>query len=137
MLEAREHLPWIVGQLPLIAAVLGTAVAAFYYLWKIGLAKRMAEAKGPLYTFLYNKWFFDELYDAVFVKGAKALGDIFWKRGDEATIDKLGPNGVSWLMAKFGGGLGRLQTGYLYHYAFVMLIGVAGLLTFALVAWNR
>ena len=133
VLEAREHLPAWVPNVPLLAAAVGTAVAAAYYLWKTGLPARMAAAKGPLWTFLYNKWFFDELYDVVFVKGAKALGDLFWKKGDEATIDKLGPNGTSWLMARFGGGLGRLQTGFLYHYAFVMLIGVAGLLTFALV----
>ena len=137
VLENREHLVSWVPQLPLVAAVVGTLFAAWFYLVKIGFPAMIAARKGPLWTFLYNKWFFDELYDAVFVKGAKALGDIFWKRGDMGTIDKLGPDGVSWLAGQFGRITGRAQTGYLYHYAFVMLLGVAGLLTYALAAWTH
>ena len=137
VLEAAEKLPSWVANLPLIAALIGTAGAAWLYLWKIGLAKRWAERQGPLYTFISNKWFFDELYQATFVRGAKALGDLFWKGGDMGTIDRLGPNGFAWLSGRFGAGLGRVQSGFLYHYAFVMLLGVAGLLTYALVAWNR
>ena len=93
-------------------------------------------AKGPVYLFLYNKWFFDELYDATFVKGAKLLGDLFWKGGDQKLIDGLGPDGVSALSMQVGKGAGRLQTGFLYHYAFVMLLGVAGILSYALWAWH-
>jgi len=137
VLEAAEHAPMWVGLSPLIAAILGLAVAAYMYLWREGLGARLAARGGPLYTFFYNKWFFDELYQATFVKGAKALGDLFWKGGDQKIIDGLGPNGVSWLAARFGKGLGWLQNGYIYTYAFVMLIGVAGLLTFALMAWVR
>jgi len=69
------------------------------------------------------------------VRGAKALGDIFWKVGDQKIIDGLGPNGVSAVSYMLGRRTGRLQTGYVYHYAFVMLLGVAGLLTFALIQW--
>ena len=137
VMERHEHLASWVANLPLAAAVVGTLVAAYFYLWKFGLARRLAERHGPLYTFIYNKWFFDELYQATFVRGAKALGDLFWKGGDVGTIDRLGPNGFAWLSARFGAGLGRLQTGFLYHYAFVMLLGVAGLLTYALLAWAR
>ncbi len=137
VLERHEHLQSWVPNLPLAAAVLGTLVAAYFYLWKIGAAKRLAEQKGPLYLFVYNKWFFDELYQATFVRGAKALGDLFWKGGDVRIIDRLGPNGFAWLSARFGAGLGRIQTGFLYHYAFVMLLGVAGLLSYALWAWAR
>ena len=137
VMERHEHLASWVPNVPLVAAVLGTLVAAYFYLWKIGLAKRLADRKGPLYTFVYNKWFFDELYHATFVRGAKALGDLFWKAGDMGTIDRLGPNGFAWLSARFGAGLGRIQTGFLYHYAFVMLLGVAGLLAYALSAWTR
>ena len=135
VLAQREELPAWVGLSPLILTVLGTLFAAWLYLMKPGLAAVWAARKGPIYTFIYNKWFFDELYQATFVRGAKALGDLFWIRGDRDTIDKLGPNGFAWLSNMAGKGLGRLQTGYLYHYAFVMLIGVAGLLSFALWAW--
>ncbi len=137
VLEQSENLPVWVGLAPLTAAIIGLLAAAYVYLLREGLGAKLAARGGPLYTFFYNKWFFDELYQAVFVNGAKALGDLFWKQGDQKTIDGLGPNGVSWLMGQFGKGLGRLQTGYIYTYAFVMLIGVAGLVTFALMAWVR
>ena len=137
LLHQIHELPEWVPNLPLVAAVIGTLVAAFYYLWKIGLPAQIAARAGPIYQFIYNKWFFDELYQATFVRGAKGLGDLFWKAGDVQTIDRLGPNGFAWLSAKFGAGLGRLQTGFLYHYAFVMLLGVAGLLTYALAVWAR
>jgi NADH-quinone oxidoreductase subunit L len=137
VLEAAEHAPLWVGLSPLIAAIAGLIIAADMYLWREGLGARLAARGGPLYTLFYNKWFFDEIYQAIFVNGAKALGDLFWKEGDQKVIDGLGPNGVSWLAAQFGKGLGRLQSGYIYTYAFVMLIGVAGLLTFALMAWVR
>ncbi len=137
VLEAAERQPSWVANLPLLAAVVGTTVAAIMYLWRIGSGARLAARKGPLYTFIYNKWFFDELYQATFVRGVKALGDLFWKAGDMGTIDRLGPNGFAWLSARVGAGLGRVQTGFLYHYAFVMLLGVAGLLSYALWAWAR
>jgi NADH-quinone oxidoreductase subunit L len=100
------------------------------------MGARIAANGGPLYTFFYNKWFFDELYDFVFVRGARALGDIFWKRGDIGTIDKLGPNGFAATAAATGRRLVRSQTGKVYHYAFVMLLGVAGLLSYALFAFG-
>ena len=137
VLEGAEHLPTWVSWSPLIAAVVGLLAAAYVYLLHEGLGARLAARGGPLYTFFYNKWYFDELYQATFVRGAKALGDLFWKGGDQKIIDGLGPNGVSWLMGRFGRGLSWLQNGYIYTYAFVMLIGVAGLLAFALKAWVR
>jgi NADH-quinone oxidoreductase subunit L len=107
------------------------------YLWKEGLGAKLAANRGPLYLFFYNKWFFDELYEATFVRGAKALGDLFWKGGDQKIIDGLGPDGVSSASYAVGRATGKAQTGYVYHYAFVMLLGVAGLLSFALYAWAR
>ena len=133
ILENAERLPAWVGLMPLIAAIFGLLVAAWMYLWREGLGAKLAADGGPIYTFFYNKWYVDEVYDFIFVRGAKALGDFFWKQGDQKTIDGLGPNGVSWLAAQVGKGLGRIQSGYVYHYAFVMLLGVAGLLTFFLV----
>jgi NADH-quinone oxidoreductase subunit L len=134
---AHLEAPLLIAQAPLIASVLGLLVAAYMYLLREGLGARLAAFKGPLYQFFYNKWFFDELYDATFVRGARFLGDLFWKGGDQKIIDGLGPDGVSAVAYATGRGTGRLQTGYVYHYAFVMLLGVAGLLTYALWAWNR
>jgi len=131
-----HHAPLWVILAPIFASVLGLLAAAYMYLLREGMGARMAAQGGPLYTFLYNKWFFDELYQATFVRGAKALGDLFWKGGDQKIIDGLGPDGVSAVSYAVGRGTGRLQTGYVYHYAFVMLLGVAGLLTYALWAWN-
>jgi NADH-quinone oxidoreductase subunit L len=136
VLEQAETGPKWVGYMPLAAAVIGMVAAAYVYIWREGVGAKWAANKGPLWTFFYNKWFFDELYQVVFVNGAKKLGDLFWKGGDQKVIDGMGPNGVSWLMAQFGKGLGRIQTGYIYTYAFVMLLGLAGLLTLALMAWK-
>src|SRR5690606_35321596 len=106
------------------------------YVLKEGLGRRMAERGGPLHTFFYNKWFFDELYDFVFVKGTKAVGDLFWKIGDVKIIDGLGPNGAAWASLKSAARLSKIQSGYVYHYAFVMLLGVAALLAFAIATWG-
>jgi NADH-quinone oxidoreductase subunit L len=133
--EAHHAPLWVIWA-PLVASVLGLLGAAYVYLLKEGLGARLAARGGPLYVFFYNKWFFDELYQATFVRGAKLLGDLFWKGGDQKIIDGLGPDGVSAVSYAVGRGTGRLQTGYLYHYAFVMLLGVAGLLSYALWAWN-
>ncbi|MET0294277.1 MAG: NADH-quinone oxidoreductase subunit L [Phenylobacterium sp.] len=120
-----------------VMAVVGLLGAAYVYLMREGLGARLAARGGPLYTFFYNKWFFDEIYQATFVRLAKLLGDLFWKGGDQKVIDGLGPDGVSAVSLMVGQRAGRLQTGYVYHYAFVMLLGVAGLLTYALWTWGR
>ncbi|WP_296596798.1 NADH-quinone oxidoreductase subunit L [Phenylobacterium sp.] len=125
---------WVVWA-PLVVSVGGLLVAAYMYIWREGLGAKLAANNGLLYTFFYNKWFFDEIYQATFVRAAKLLGDLFWKGGDQKIIDGLGPDGVSALSVRVGKGAGRLQSGYVYHYAFVMLLGVAGLLTYALWAW--
>jgi NADH-quinone oxidoreductase subunit L len=134
---APLHAPWLVVQAPLIMAVIGLAGAAYVYLLHEGLGARLAARRGPLYLFFYNKWFFDELYDATFVRATRFLGDLFWKGGDQKIIDGLGPDGVSAVSYDVGRRAGLLQSGYVYHYAFVMLLGVAGLLTYALWAWNH
>jgi NADH-quinone oxidoreductase subunit L len=121
---------------PLAASVIGLLAAIYVYLIREGLGARLAANQGPVYLFLYNKWFFDELYQATFVRAAKWLGDLFWKGGDQRIIDGLGPDGVSAVSYEVGRRTGRLQTGYVYHYAFVMLLGVAAILSYALWAWN-
>jgi NADH-quinone oxidoreductase subunit L len=136
VLEHHETPLWVILA-PLVATLIGLGYAAWMYLVKEGLGARLAARGGPLYTFFYNKWFFDELYQATFVRAAKVLGDLFWKGGDQKLIDGLGPDGVSAVSVQVGKGAGRLQSGYVYHYAFVMLLGVAGLLSYALWAWNH
>lgn len=131
-----HHAPEWVILAPLVASVLGLLVAAYMYLLKEGLGAKLAARKGPLYLFFYNKWFFDELYEATFVRAARVLGDVFWKVGDQKIIDGLGPDGVAAVSAAVGRKTGQLQTGYVYHYAFVMLLGVAGLLSYAMWAWS-
>ena len=127
---------WVVWA-PLVLSLGSLAGAYYVYVLKEGLGARIAARRGPLWTLFYNKWFFDEIYDATFVRGAKALGDLFWKGGDQTIIDGGGPNGFAAMSAFIGRRVGRWQTGYVYHYAFVMLLGVAGLLTYALVSWSR
>ncbi len=136
VLDFEGHLPWPVVWAPLTVTATGLAIAWLTYIRWEGFGARLAARKGPLWTFLYNKWFFDELYDATFVRAAKFLGDLFWKGGDQKLIDGLGPDGVSAVSYAVGRGTGRLQTGYVYHYAFVMLLGVAALLSFALYSFS-
>ena len=130
--EAPEWVLWA----PLTVTAIGFVLAWLFYVKFEGSGARIAAKKGPLWSFLYNKWYFDELYEFVFVRGAKALGDIFWKVGDQKLIDGLGPDGVAAVSAAVGKKTGQLQSGFVYHYAFVMLLGVAGLLSFALWAWG-
>ena len=133
--DAHEVPKWVKWS-PLVLTLIGTFAAFWLYVLKEGMARRMAERGGTIHGFLYNKWYFDELYDVVFVRGAKAVGDLFWKVGDVKIIDGGGPNGMAWLSRKFAGGLGRFQSGYVYFYAFVMLLGLAGFLAFAISAWG-
>jgi NADH-quinone oxidoreductase subunit L len=132
----EQNLPEWVLWAPLTVTAVGFLGAFWVYVLNEGMGKRIADRRGPLWSFLYNKWYFDELYEFVFVRGAKALGDLFWKGGDQKIIDGFGPDGVAAASEAVGKGAGRIQSGYVYHYAFVMLLGIAGLLTFALVAWR-
>jgi NADH-quinone oxidoreductase subunit L len=136
VLHDAHAVPTWVKWSPLILTLIGTFAAFWLYVLKEGMARRMADRGGVVHGFLYNKWYFDELYDVVFVRGAKAVGDLFWKVGDVKIIDGLGPNGAAWAALKSAARLGKLQSGYVYHYAFVMLLGVAGFLAFAIYAWG-
>jgi len=137
MLAEASTLPaWVVWA-PLTVTAIGFAAAWWVYIANEGMGARIAARKGPIWSFLYNKWYFDELYDATFVRAARVLGDLFWKGGDQKLIDGLGPDGVSALSYAVGRRTGRLQTGYLYHYAFVMLVGVVALLSYALWFFTR
>ncbi len=106
---------------PLVVTLGGFLVATFTYLFNRGVGRRIAEQGGPLHSLFSNKWYFDELYNATLVRGAARLGDIFWKGGDKALIDGFGPDGVSALTRWGARRLSAMHTGYLYHYAFVII----------------
>jgi len=134
--EASTLPPWVVWA-PLTVTAIGFAAAWWVYIANEGMGARIAARKGPVWSFLYNKWYFDELYDATFVRAAQVLGDLFWKGGDQKIIDGLGPDGVSAVSYAVGRRTGRFQTGYVYHYAFVMLVGVVALLSYGLWAFSK
>ncbi|MCO5730637.1 NADH-quinone oxidoreductase subunit L [Rhizobium sp. SSA_523] len=129
ILEEFHHVPLWVKWSPFIAMLTGLVTAWYMYIKSPSTPKRLAENHRVLYQFLLNKWYFDELYDVLFVRSAKALGRFLWKKGDVAVIDAYGPNGIAARVADVTRGVVRLQSGYLYHYAFAMLIGIAALVT--------
>jgi NADH-quinone oxidoreductase subunit L len=118
---------------PMALTVLGFAVAWFYYVLHPERPAQLAAKRGLLYLFLYNKWYFDELYDFLFVRPALWLGRKLWKIGDGAIIDGLGPDGIAARVLDATRGAVQLQSGYVYHYAFAMLIGVVALVTWLIV----
>ena len=122
-------IPSLVIWSPFIAMVLGFVLAWIFYIRDTSIPKRLAAQHEPLYKFLLNKWYFDELYDFIFVRPAMWLGRFFWKKGDGFVIDGFGPNGGASAVTDVTRGVMRLQTGYLYHYAFAMMIGVAALIS--------
>jgi NADH-quinone oxidoreductase subunit L len=133
ILEALHHVPYTVALLPTLMMALGFIVSWHFYIRNPALPAELARQHEPLYKFLLNKWYFDELYDIVFVRPTLWLGRLLWKQGDGRIIDGLGPDGVSARVLDITRGAMRLQTGYLYHYAFAMLIGVAALITWFMV----
>ncbi|WP_262268911.1 NADH-quinone oxidoreductase subunit L [Microvirga yunnanensis] len=132
ILETMHHLPGWVPLLPTIMMILGFLVAVYMYIIDAKQPAKLAADHPILYRFLLNKWYFDELYDAIFVRPAMAIGRFLWRTGDQRIIDGLGPDGISARVLDVTRGVVRVQTGYVYHYAFAMLIGVAALVTFYL-----
>ena len=129
VLDDAHAVPNWVKVSPFIAMMLGLALSYLFYIVNPELPKRLAENQRPLYLFLKNKWYFDELYNVVFVQPAKMIGNFFWKRGDGSTIDGA-INGVSMGIIPFFTRLaGRAQSGYIFTYAFAMVIGIALFIT--------
>jgi NADH-quinone oxidoreductase subunit L len=130
IIEHAHHVPDWVKKAPLYAGVLGIALAyALYLFGKGALPARLAKGFGAAHRFLLNRWYIDVLYYHVFVRSALWLGRLFWKQGDVGIVDRFGPNGLAALTTRTALGASRLQTGYLYHYAFAMLIAVTLALT--------
>ncbi|MEO6608831.1 MAG: NADH-quinone oxidoreductase subunit L [Aestuariivirga sp.] len=130
LLHAMEEVPLLVKWAATLAMLGGLGVAVLFYIRATWLPKKLAETNWPLYQFLLNKWYFDELYDVIFVRPLMWLGRFLWKKGDGMVIDGIGPDGVAAGVGAITARVVKLQTGYVYHYAFAMLIGVA-----AIVSW--
>ena len=125
-----EHPPtWLLILTPLIVILV---IPILYYLFLIDdkILKNFILKVAPVYNFLLNKWYFDELYNLIFVEPIKRIGLFFWKKGDIGTIDRYGPDGLSKLIKNISNKAVNFQSGFLYHYAFVMLVGFSILLTY-------
>jgi NADH-quinone oxidoreductase subunit L len=134
LLEAMEHLPLSVTLAPTVMMVGGFLVAYQFYIRRPDIPAALARDQGVLYRFLLNAWYFDRIYDFLIVRPLLWLGRLFWKGGDGFVIDGFGPDGVSARVLDVTRNVVRLQTGYLYHYAFAMLIGVAAFVTWFMFA---
>jgi len=137
VLHDRHEVPLWVLLAPAAAWISGFLFAIYFYLLRPSVPRKMAAQGGPLHSFLAHKWYFDELYHFVFVRGAALLGDLFWKVGDKAIIDGLGPDGVTGVAKAGAGGLSRLHTGYLFHYALVILLAAVAFGAAALLGQGR
>jgi len=130
--HAAHEVPVLVKLSTAIVMLLGLGGAYYAYVARPELPAAMARSLAPLHDWLLHKWYFDELYDLMFVKPAFAFGRLFWHRGDEQTIDRFGPNGAAAFVAQGSRAAATLQSGYIYTYAFVMLIGLTALVTWAI-----
>jgi len=129
LFEEAEKLPLYIELLPTLMMLIGFALALWFYIFRPDIPATLARDQEPLYKFLLNKWYFDEIYDFLFVRPVMRLGRLLWKGGDGFIIDGFGPDGVSARVLDVTRNVVRLQTGYLYHYAFAMMIGVAAAIT--------
>jgi NADH-quinone oxidoreductase subunit L len=134
ILEAMHHVPFAIAWTPTLMMIIGFLVAWQFYIRRPDIPEALARQHDVLYRFLLNKWYFDEIYDAVLVRPTLWLGRLLWKGGDGWLIDGFGPDGVSARVLDVTRNAVRLQSGYLYHYAFAMLIGAALLITWFMFA---
>jgi len=131
-MHAMHEVPLWVKLTATIVMLIGLLVAWMAYIRDPSIPGRMAEQLGPVYRFLYNKWYFDELYHFLFVRPAFWLGRLFWKRGDVGIIDRFGPDGAAWVVQQGSVFARRVQSGYLNTYALVMLLGLVAAVTWVL-----
>ncbi|EJF77007.1 proton-translocating NADH-quinone oxidoreductase, chain L [Bartonella birtlesii LL-WM9] len=130
--DAHHVFDWV-KWLPFIAMFLGFILAYLFYISFPSLPKKLAGVMPRVYNFLYQKWYFDQLYHFLFVRSTFRVSSFLWKVGDGKIIDGLGPNGIAARVVDITNKVVRMQTGYLYHYAFAMLIGVALLITWMMI----
>ena len=128
ILEEIHHSPFWVKKIPLVMMIIGFVVATVFYLLLKSLPSFLSSKLPFIYNFLYNKWYFDELYNFIFVNPLKRIGNFLWLFFDKKIIDGFGPDGISSLVISISRNVSKIQTGYVYHYAFAMLIGLGFLL---------
>ena len=129
MMEGH-HAPWYIKKLPLAAALAGILIAWYMYIQKPDAPTALRRHFEPVYQLSFNKWWFDEIYDIVFVGPARYLARLCWKGGDGFVIDGFGPDGLAAVTRALARRASIFQSGYIYHYAFAMMVGVV-----ALVSW--
>jgi NADH-quinone oxidoreductase subunit L len=132
LMHEMHEVPMWVKLSATVAMVLGLLAALSFYIWSTDLPRRVSDHMRVLYAFFLRKWYFDELYHYVFVLPSMVIGRLLWKKGDEGTIDRFGPNGAAALVAGGNKLTARLQSGYVYTYALVMLLGLAAAATWAM-----
>ena len=134
LIHAMHHVPMWVKLASTVAMLIGFVTAWLMYIRsKDNAPAKLAANLKPLYNFFYNKWYFDELYNLIFVRPAFWLGEKFWKIGDIGIIDRFGPNGSAWVVAQTSRLAVRMQTGYIYTYALVMLLGLVAAVSWMMV----
>ena len=136
-MEEAHHVAEWVKRLPVILAASGVGLAIIAYVIIPSLPARVVSMARPMHTLFFNKWFFDELYDLLFVRASIRFGTFLWVKGDKQTIDAFGPDGLSGLVLNGSNKLSKLQSGYVYHYAFAMMIGVVMLLSWYFSGFGR
>ncbi|WP_027442076.1 NADH-quinone oxidoreductase subunit L [Erythrobacter cryptus] len=132
LIHAMHSVPYWVKYTALIVMLIGLAGAYLAYIARPELPAKFVQRFGAIHNFVYRKWYFDEVYDALFVRPAFALGRIFWQWGDIGTIDRFGPNGVAAVVARSSLAARSLQSGYVYTYALIMLLGLVAAVTYVL-----
>ncbi len=132
LMHAMHEVPTLVKYAAFIVMVIGFVIAWYGYIKNTKFPAAVVEQLGPIYRFVYNKWYFDELYNVVFVKPALWLGRVFWKQGDEGTINRFGPDGAAWVVSQGAVLAKRVQSGYLTSYALIMLLGLVAAITWIL-----
>ncbi len=133
LIHAMHQVPTWAKLIPTVVMLLGLLLAFYAYIRNPKFPSAFVEQFGVLHKFLYNKWYFDELYNFLFVRPAFWIGRQFWKLGDIGIIDRFGPNGAAWIVAQGSSYAQKVQSGYLYSYALVMLLGLVGAISWAMV----
>ena len=131
-LQSAYNVPLWVKYLPVMVAVFGIGLAFLFYIVMPTLPGLVSSKFNNIYTFVYHKWYFDELYNKIFVRPIFFCGKALWKIGDGVLIDGLGPDGISNIVRQLSKQISKIQSGYLYHYAFIMLIGLVSIITWCL-----
>ncbi len=130
---SHDHIPlWLLIITPLIV-IIAIPISYFYFIKDTNILNEFKKTNQPLYNFLLNKWYFDEFYTIIFINPIKKIGLFFWKKVDQNIIDKYGPDGISKLIKFFSNKAVQFQSGYIYDYAFVMLIGLSALITYLII----